>query len=336
MHINWKPHSKGPLFFLFNDKYYLQKQGTVKFDPILWEFIYDLINFLDIMLNGQDDGVMTTLYRKSCAANTILQASSFHPKHLIKNVPTGQLLRLRHLCSDFQEFVKQSCSLSILTKVLKTQRDSLLQKYSSKKLYQFPSKHSGTPLCILTFSPQLSNIKNIIKKHLPMLQTDDKLKPILGPICKFFTRKSDTLGKSLSPSVICDTKSFASNITNKSYKIGQYINSGTKNVKYLITCRNCNMQYVGQTSLSLRERIREHISDIWNKKPTNVSKHFLSCTNGNTNHFQIKVIERVTVPYRSENILQKILKQEVFWIFTLDTRLPKGLNSDFDVSCYYD
>ncbi|OCT65902.1 hypothetical protein XELAEV_18042152mg [Xenopus laevis] len=115
---------------------------------------------------------MTTLYRKDFAANTILQASSSLPKHLIKNIPTGQFLRLRRLCSNFQDFLKQSFSL----------RDELFY--------------------------------------------------------------------------------------------------------------------------------------------------------GNIYHFQMQGIERVITPYRDLNLSQKILKQEVYWIFTLKTRLPKGMNSDFNVSCY--
>ncbi|OCT61623.1 hypothetical protein XELAEV_18047651mg [Xenopus laevis] len=68
---------------------------------------------------------------------------------------------------------------------------------------------------------------------------------------------------------------------------------------------------------------------------TCIKTFFLSCNKGNIDHFQIQGIERVTAPYRGGDMLQKILKREVFWIFTLDTRLPKGMNSEFDISCYY-
>ena len=56
--------------------------------------------------------------------------------------------------------------------------------------------------------------------------------------------------------------SFASNVTGKSYNIScprGSIRCGTKNVIYVISCRKCGVQYVGETSQTLRARFNNHI-----------------------------------------------------------------------------
>ena len=56
--------------------------------------------------------------------------------------------------------------------------------------------------------------------------------------------------------------SFASNVTGKSYNIScprGSISCGTKNVIYVISCKKCGVQYVGETSQTLRGRFNNHI-----------------------------------------------------------------------------
>ncbi|XP_056425824.1 uncharacterized protein LOC130367430 [Hyla sarda] len=52
--------------------------------------------------------LQTDLYRKTTAANTLLHASSAHPQHLTRNIPVGQFLRDRRLCSTEGDFEKQA------------------------------------------------------------------------------------------------------------------------------------------------------------------------------------------------------------------------------------
>ena len=50
---------------------------------------------------------------------------------------------------------------------------------------------------------------------------------------------------------------------------------GIRNIVYLITCRQCEKQYIGQTYRTYRERIIEHIGYIHRKKiDTTTGKHF--------------------------------------------------------------
>ena len=56
-----------------------------------------------------------------------------------------------------------------------------------------------------------------------------------------------------------------------------YFSCKSKNVIYLITCKKCGIQYVGQTTQALHCRLNGHRSAILgNKKNTYLSNHFRS------------------------------------------------------------
>ena len=58
---------------------------------------------------------------------------------------------------------------------------------------------------------------------------------------------------------------FSSNVTGKSYNVrctGKNMNCGTKNVIYLISCRKCAVQYVGEISQTLRCSFNNHRSRL--------------------------------------------------------------------------
>ena len=64
----------------------------------------------------------------------------------------------------------------------------------------------------------------------------------------------------------CST--FRSNVTHKTYNIvspSLSMNCGTVNIIYLVTCRKCGIQYVGETGQSLRKRLNNHRNRLKNK-----------------------------------------------------------------------
>lgn len=50
------------------------------------------------------DRVKANTFRKSNASNTILHTNSHYPKHIIKNIPVGEMLRANQNCSLEKEF----------------------------------------------------------------------------------------------------------------------------------------------------------------------------------------------------------------------------------------
>ena len=118
---------------------------------------------------------------------------------------------------------------------------------------------------------------------------------------------------------IDDSKDFKSSNTKEKFKLKGEFKCRTPGVIYLLTCEKCKLQYVGQTGRSFHDRIREHMYSIV-KAENAIGIHFNS-KGHNHLHMEATVIEKVfpnTPHYR--------LEREDFWIETLNTKKPKGLN----------
>ena len=66
--------------------------------------------------------------------------------------------------------------------------------------------------------------------------------------------------------------------TKEERRINDNLNCKSKNLVYLIECKKCTKQYIGETKRQLHERFGEHDRSIQNHhqliKPTPVSTHF--------------------------------------------------------------
>ena len=104
------------------------------------------------------------------------------------------------------------------------------------------------------------------------------------------------------------------------YKINQYLDCDSPSVIYLLWCNLCNIQYIGQTSLSLKERMYGHRNDIKSAnqfKP--VSQHFTQ-PGHSTTHLNVTPI-RMT----QQNDNERLRYDEVF-IRKFHTLTPNGLH----------
>lgn len=66
------------------------------------------VTFLDLTIMLNKVGHVRTKLYKNTAMNSLLHASSYHSKSLIKNIPTGQYLRARSNCTDQVDFEKEA------------------------------------------------------------------------------------------------------------------------------------------------------------------------------------------------------------------------------------
>ena len=112
-------------------------------------------------------------------------------------------------------------------------------------------------------------------------------------------------------------------ITHRSFRVRGNITCNSKNIIYLLQCKKCKKQYVGQTTTCLRHRISQHIN---NKSSTNstVDQHF--STPGHT--MLVQPIEQIAMnPTDNPNTIRNTLYQrERYWINKLKTVYPQGLN----------
>ena len=136
----------------------------------------------------------------------------------------------------------------------------------------------------------------------------------------------------------CD--SFISNTTGQKYKPknyeGGYLDCRSENIVYLIFCRVCRFQYVGETKNRLQTRFSKHKSDIRSGKSCQIiHKHFEESGHGleNCRILPIEKIDCRPASHRDlsgselERAIERFrLEREKFWISALQTAYPFGMN----------
>ena len=106
--------------------------------------------------------------------------------------------------------------------------------------------------------------------------------------------------------------------TTRVFPILAHFTCNTTHCVYIIRCAHCSILYVGQTSNCIRTRIREHLRDISsNRTGSQLASHFNSSCSPDA--FKWLVLDRC---FSKERRLQK----EAYWIETLRSQHPLGLN----------
>ena len=119
------------------------------------------------------------------------------------------------------------------------------------------------------------------------------------------------------------TEYFSSTITRKTYPIRYPATCTTRNIIYLITCSKCKKQYVGMTTKQLNARIHNHRPNIKRDLTMYMCIHF-NLPDHSVNNLSVQVIE--VVP-QSGHLKEQLQHLERYWIHTLQTLQPKGLNN---------
>lgn len=102
--------------------------------------------------------------------------------------------------------------------------------------------------------------------------------------------------------------------------IKQSVNCQTKNVFYLLGCKKCPSQYIGETSRTLQERFSEHLGYVKNNKTNKATgEHF--CSKGHKqSDMEIMVLEKL---YNTSEQFRK--QREKMFIQNFNTK-HKGMN----------
>ncbi len=134
------------------------------------------------------------------------------------------------------------------------------------------------------------------------------------------------------PVFSCDSN-FKSSVTGKKYKafnpnILLPLSCKSKNIIYLITCRQCSYQYVGQTTQEFSKRLCGHRASI-SLGSRFIGQHFSSDGHSHKD-MKVNIIEKI-IPIQGEKNSQftkRLLEREDFWIRELCTVWPYGLNDN--------
>lgn len=95
----------------------------------------------------------------------------------------------------------------------------------------------------------------------------------------------------------------------------------TCNIIYLITCKDCHKQYVGQSKGSFRTRLSQHNSNVRLKRGTSIARHF-----NDNNHDWFN--SRFEIKEALKDVPDTIrFNREAYWICHIRSCAPAGINS---------
>ena len=309
------------------------------------------VNFLDVTVSKSENlDFVTDVYVKSTNVHQYVEYSSCHLKSCKNGIPYSQGKRYRRIISNdtrFQEnifqlrdfFLERNYPESIVDEALGnvsslTQDDALQMSVKSGDKSVIPF--------VIEYNPSLPNIGLIINKYWDLLQLSQKdsvscvhaYKLILAfkrpKNLRDYLVRSSSVDKNHHFSKTCDRRRFShcknavftSNCTQESFQIRYSTSCTSQNVIYLIECKRCNMQYIGQTNQQVSKSMNSHRFDINNYDgqgyATNVALHFNSDSHSLVD-FRFVSIDIVN------NEMDRLCK-ETYWIHKLDTLHPKGMN----------
>ena len=107
--------------------------------------------------------------------------------------------------------------------------------------------------------------------------------------------------------------------------LSKYLEATHKtNMVYLIMCKSCKKQYVGETKWEFRYTMAKHTWDTWVKRDTPVSIHF-NLPGHTAENMLFQIIHILLSNPESDTSTVKRREREKYWIYQLHTLKPLGL-----------
>ncbi|XP_078374399.1 uncharacterized protein LOC144657936 [Oculina patagonica] len=276
---------------------------------------HQALPFLDVQVHLSNNHIQTDLHTKPTDKHQYLLRTSCHPNHTKEAIPFSLFLRIRRICSTDAFFDKRSGEL--IKHLIKRGYSRTSLQRDANRVRAIPrhatlqpqgqqiTKTDRTPF-VISFNPALPKISSVIKKHLNILQSSANCKEAFPHPPVIAYRRNASLRDLLVHSELthkkfskqqdagvhkcnhprCLTCSFLQEgqtnytffNTNETRKITDSISCRSKNLIYLIDCKKCHHQYIGETKRQLNERFGQHRRSILNHHklddPTPVSIHF--------------------------------------------------------------
>lgn len=272
------------------------------------------------------------VFFKETDTHALLHKSSFHPKHTFAGLIKSQLLRFHRICTQKEDFL---ASTKVLFRSLSSRgySRSFLRQCFKTYLQSKPISVTSALPFVTTYSPSSVLLVKNIKNNLEKIITTHKLKLNIKIIAAF--RKNKNLNDHLVRAKLKPQEISKPKLNTQYFKQIRYVydsslqkvfstatqgNVHTKNCVYLITCKQCNVKYVGETSLAIHVRFTCHKYNIVRQKHTDrhVVAHFVS---HGWDSVQASILQ--CNPHWST---QQRRRSERDWINKLGTTYPQGLN----------
>ena len=307
------------------------------------------IPFLDTTVYKIGNKLATKVYHKKTDQKAYLHYNSAHPRNQKDAIPYSLMIRSRRICTE-ELYFKQEATM-LIRKLMQRNYPKilLLQAYlKARSMDRHTLIHQTTKRkqeerirYITTYNHQNPPIKQILERNKAILERNrkgiiykelqvvyrrapnlrDKL--IKGQIQTKKQQKKGITKPCNKPCVTCNLMETSNTITTKrnvSYKIEGKFDCQSHHVVYVMTCKHCQKQYVGETMNRVNLRIGNHKSCIKTKRDNPVANHFNEIHDTTTPDFTVKIVSR-------EENKNKRLRLEEAWISILDTFQPEGLNN---------
>jgi len=319
------------------------------------------VNFLDITIFKHNNNGVHTIETKPFFKDTdthqLVHTTSFHPHHTFKGIIRSQFIRLKRLSSFKENYVEAA---NILKPILMSRGYSrrLLRSTQNDIWHNFIEKTVTTNTnrilpVVLKYDPIGLKVSREFRRVLngngqfldvriiTAFSTHRNLGSHLinssalesGPNPTRTTNpnlRGDSVGEGCikctstrckACNFISESSSFRSSNTNKLFFVKGRILCKSVNLVYLISCKRCRLQYVGETGRMLSQRTTDHLSCIRLHKNTPIATHFNS-SNHTIMDFSIIGIE---LSEQTESATSR-RKREQFWQTILNTKHPNGIN----------
>ena len=282
----------------------------------------DSVNFMDVNSRLKGSCISTSLYTKDTDAHLYLNAKSSHPRHVIKNLPKGQFIRIRRICSEDSEFDRHSKQTKkyfaqrgftekhlqeTIEEIRKIPRDELL-KDQEKKAEKDP--HA---IFVCTWHPKLKELQSVLNKNYEILKNDPRLREVFSEkptiafrrkknlrniLCRNDVRKreEDKHEKKCKGCQLCRIMSEKDEVVNDKNGLSVKCQRGghckSTGVVYAIKCKKCKLLYIGETKKPMSDRYGGHKYDI-NNRPDNcdLAKHCRATSHNLEKDLEVYIIE---------------------------------------------
>ena len=236
------------------------------------------VTFLDTWVYIKTGRVETDLHVKLTSKHQHLHTKSCHPKYCKTVVQYSQALRIKTICSEWENLLLRTDQLrhhlskrGYSDQSLDSEINQAINtSYGSSSSRSNRLNSNRVPL-VVTYHPNLPKFERTIRRYHHILQDLDWLwkafpfLPIIAfrsprnlhnvLVCANITSKiSDPPGNFCCKSrrcktcpILVTTEAFSSSVTGERFKLKLRAYCKTSNVIYLIQCRRCSLQYVGET-----------------------------------------------------------------------------------------
>lgn len=319
------------------------------------------VNFLDTTIyknhEPSHDTLLTRVYFKDTDTHQLLHPTSFHPRHTTRGILKSQLIRFKRISSSNADYT-DACN-TLFRVLAKRRYNKRKMRAMRKQIWETqnvePQRNDNTNGTLLPIVVPFNEIgtrlaltwKSIIcdnglfqdlrlisaytcGRHLKQILVRSSLEPAARqhdaddddgnapPGCNRCTSNRCRACNYVTVGQTC-----RSTTNNREFVVRGNITCKTSNVVYVITCIRCKLQYVGQTSRTLADRINDHLSRIRTTKNTPVGLHFNRA--GHTLcDFSIMGVERI---YNTRDTLTTLFMKERTWQNLLQSAYPYGLNN---------